>query len=178
MARIPARLTRIIAASVWLIVFSLYRLPALAAPPLDELIVKANPGKLASLRPLEIVQGSTLKSNIPKLDAYTIKLPKGTDLQAAIEKMKADPSVAYVGRNHVLRIAEVFPNDPYFSEGYDLLGLGILLTRPQWGLYNDGVNGGYGGTLRADIHAPEAWEITTGSPSIVIAVLDTGLDYY
>jgi subtilisin family serine protease len=53
----------------------------------------------------------------------------------------------------------VFPNDEYFSE--------------QWYLYNTGQTGG---TPRADIHAPEAWEITTGDPNIIIGLPDTGVD--
>ena len=53
----------------------------------------------------------------------------------------------------------VFPNDEYFPM--------------QWHLYNTGQSGG---TPVADIRAPEAWEITTGDPNIVIAVLDTGVD--
>ncbi len=42
----------------------------------------------------------------------------------------------------------------------------------QWHLHNTGQSGG---TPGADINAPEAWEITTGDPNIVIAVLDTGV---
>ncbi len=53
----------------------------------------------------------------------------------------------------------VFPNDPYFPL--------------QWHLHNTGQSGG---TLGADIRAPEAWEITTGDPNIVVAVLDCGVD--
>ena len=51
----------------------------------------------------------------------------------------------------------VFPNDEYFSN--------------QWHLYNTGQSGGIPG---ADIHAPEAWKITTGDPNIVVAVFDSG----
>lgn len=53
----------------------------------------------------------------------------------------------------------VFPNDEYFPM--------------QWHLYNTGQSGG---TPGADIRAPEAWEITTGDPNIVVAVLDSGVD--
>jgi subtilisin family serine protease len=53
----------------------------------------------------------------------------------------------------------VFPNDEYFPM--------------QWHLYNTGQSGG---TPGADIRAPEAWEITTGDPNIVVAVLDCGVD--
>ena len=58
------------------------------------------------------------------------------------------------------RLLSVVPNDPLFSD--------------QWALDNTGQTGG---TPDADIDAPAAWSITTGSPSTVVAVLDTGIDY-
>jgi len=54
----------------------------------------------------------------------------------------------------------VIPNDPYFDK--------------QWHLDN---NGQTGGTPDCDIDAPEAWEIETGDPNIVIAIIDSGVDY-
>ena len=42
----------------------------------------------------------------------------------------------------------------------------------QWGMHNIG---DFGGTADADIDAPEAWDITTGSPSTLIAIIDTGI---
>jgi len=53
----------------------------------------------------------------------------------------------------------VIPNDEYWPM--------------QWHLHNTGQ---LGGTPDADINAPEAWEITTGDPNIVIAIVDTGVD--
>jgi subtilisin family serine protease len=56
--------------------------------------------------------------------------------------------------------APVTPNDPSFNV--------------QWNFHNTGQSSG---TADADIDAPEAWGITTGNPSTVVALLDTGLDY-
>jgi len=53
----------------------------------------------------------------------------------------------------------IFPDDEFFPM--------------QWHLYNTGQSGG---TPGADIRAPEAWEITTGDPNIIIAVVDCGVD--
>jgi len=53
----------------------------------------------------------------------------------------------------------VIPNDEYFPM--------------LWHLHNTGQSGG---TPGADIRAPEAWQITTGDPNIVVAVIDCGVD--
>jgi subtilisin family serine protease/subtilisin-like proprotein convertase family protein len=54
----------------------------------------------------------------------------------------------------------VVPNDPQFSS--------------QYALQNTGQNGG---TPGVDINATGAWDVTTGTPSMTVAVLDTGVDY-
>jgi len=69
-------------------------------------------------------------------------------------------SVSYVEANTVIFANGVIPNDPKFGELY--------------GLRNDGSTGG---SLGADINATNAWSITTGSRDVVVAVIDTGIDY-
>lgn len=60
-------------------------------------------------------------------------------------------------RRHIL---DTTPNDTLFTD--------------LWGLHNTGQNGG---TADVDIDAPAAWDITTGSSSVIVAVIDTGIDY-
>ena len=52
------------------------------------------------------------------------------------------------------------PNDPMFTD--------------QWALANSGQNGG---KANADIAASKAWQKSRGSSEVVVAVLDTGVDY-
>jgi len=94
----------------------------------------------------------------PSRRVHLVALREGLDEAAALKQLQADPDVLDVSPNY-LRKASVLPNDPSF---------GTL-----WGLHNTGQSGG---TADADIDAPEAWDLTTGSSSVVVAVLDTGLD--
>ena len=66
--------------------------------------------------------------------------------------------IEYVEPNYLVQI-DVVPSDPSYSQ--------------LWGLNNVGQTGG---TFDADIDAAEAWDIETGSSSIVVADIDTGID--
>lgn len=77
-----------------------------------------------------------------------------------VNTLAQEKNVKYVEANTLLYADAVVPNDPRFGELY--------------GLHNDGVAGG---TADADIDAPEAWTMTTGSRDVVVAVIDTGVDY-
>ena len=50
----------------------------------------------------------------------------------------------------------------------------MVIFTNQWSFHNTGQTGG---TVDADIDAPEAWAISTGSDSVVVAVIDTGVFY-
>ena len=84
-------------------------------------------------------------------DAYTT--------EELLEKMQNWSSIATVAPNYVNRLM-VDANDTYYND--------------LWALHNTGQAGG---TPDADIDAPEAWGIERGSKEVVIAVLDTGIDY-
>jgi subtilisin family serine protease len=91
-----------------------------------------------------------------------LKFVKGMSVDALAEanRLRAVPGVAWAEPNFLVEIElYAMPND--------------LLFELQQGLYNEGQNGALTG---ADIDAPGAWDITTGSGSIVIAIIDSGVD--
>ena len=92
-----------------------------------------------------------------------LRIPEGMSLSEALESLQAHPEVEYVEPNRRIRPLNR-PNDPYFDR--------------QWGMHNTGqVVNGTTGTEDADMDAPEAWEFRTGSVDVVVAVIDTGVDY-
>ena len=107
--------------------------------------------------------GADEKKSFKKIHGSLAHLTAGGDVDAAIAKLSKDPRVRYAEPNHVIT-ADSLPNDPSFGN--------------TWGLDNTGqtINGAPG-TPDADIDAPEAWNVTTGSPNVTVAVIDTGVDW-
>jgi subtilisin family serine protease len=85
--------------------------------------------------------------------AELVALPAGASVQAAVREFEAKPDVLYAEPNYIYR-ATATPNDPRFAE--------------LWGLNQPGNH---------DIDAPEAWDLTTGSNAVKVAVVDTGVAY-
>ena len=93
--------------------------------------------------------GSIVIGRMDRLRLHKVKLKEGLSEQEAIKLYSASDIVELVEK-HALRYPNTtIPNDPYFGE--------------QWGL--------------TKIQAPEAWDTTRGSPEVIIAVIDTGVDY-
>ncbi|MEW5804238.1 MAG: S8 family serine peptidase [bacterium] len=81
-----------------------------------------------------------------------------------VNELGNDPCIEAVSPNYMVSIADTIPNDPFFNQ--------------LWGLQNTGqIVNGTAGTPGADISAPLAWDINTGSSTVVVANIDTGVDY-
>jgi subtilisin family serine protease len=93
-----------------------------------------------------------------------IKIREGQTVEEAVKEYGKFPEVEYAEPNYIIKAEAVNPSDTNFSN--------------LWGLHNiaQTVNGN-AGTSDSDIDAPEAWEFTTGSSSVVVAVIDSGVDY-
>ncbi len=97
------------------------------------------------------------------LDGFDLSVLEITDaslsIAEAIVRLEASGQVEYAEPDYLLSI-DTTPNDPNF---------GFL-----YGLNNTGQTGG---TAGADINAAIAWDTTTGDSNIIVAVIDTGVQY-
>lgn len=91
----------------------------------------------------------------------------GKSVDEVVAQYRTLPEVEYAEANGTITLdhdesgrKHLHANDEMFSQ--------------QWGLFNSGENGGRFG---ADISAMRAWAVTTGSDQVVVAVLDSGVDY-
>src|SRR5262245_25374129 len=88
-----------------------------------------------------------------------LSLDSGTELDWALAAYNADPNVVYAEPDFRVRLSMI-PTDPLFEEQWDMLNTGQM-----------------GGPVGFDIRATSAWDVTTGSASVIVAVIDSGVDY-
>jgi len=124
------------------------------------LIIKFKP--TAELRATQSVMQElnlTTIQSVSELNIVTVKIPAGKTIEQVIEECKQYSQVEYAEPDYKLFALEI-PNDPDFSK--------------LWGLHNTGQTGG---KSDADIDAPEAWDMEKGKQDILVAIIDTGIDY-
>jgi len=80
--------------------------------------------------------------------------------QTLVSALSGVDGVAAIEPNFLAWKDDTIPNDPRFVD--------------QWALENTGQ---LGGVVDADIDAPLAWDINTGSGNIVVGVVDSGVNY-
>jgi serine protease len=89
--------------------------------------------------------------------AWLVEFPAAVDMataEATAAKLESAGIVRFAAPDYPVRM-KFIPNDPFFAQD-------------QWNLQDVASTGRFG------INATHAWDITTGSPSMVIAVVDTG----
>ena len=161
MACFPASLASVVAL---LLIVGLSPASALADAVPGEMIVHYEGGIDAGERADALDQvGARSAEGLPLPRTELVQVDRRADLDEAAKALEKVPGVAYAEPNGIFRL-QALPDDPEFRE--------------QWGLRNIALEiQGLPGLLDADIDAPEAWDLTTGSASIPVAVLDSGMDF-
>jgi subtilisin family serine protease len=89
-----------------------------------------------------------IEAEISKLTVVRVRIPQGK-VAETITTLLACPGIRYAEPNYKAYIADTIPSDPNWNV--------------QYGLIN--------------IRAPQGWDLSTGSSSVTIAVVDTGVDF-
>ena len=141
----------------------------------SEILVKFRPGVTASAQADAHAQaGGRQLAEIARTRVQLVSVPAG-DERGAIARYLRNPNVIIAEPNFVRRIdQQVVPGDFYFGEQWALHNTGQQFYCIPW---LEGQLCFYVGTPDADIDAPEAWAISTGSSAVTVAVIDTGIDY-
>jgi thermitase len=145
----------IIALAIAILLVSSFPTMVSAAPPdnpvsdfsSQQILVKFKPDvTLPEVAEIHRQLGGQVKETIPGIGVQVVTVPRGQEM-AKVKAYSANNRVAYAEPDF---LAEALgsPNDPGFGS--------------QWGMVK--------------IQAPQAWDVTTGSPSVNIAILDTGVD--
>ncbi len=116
-----------------------------------EVLVKFKSGTASSMvAQTNQVIGAELIETLGDLNWIRVKLPAGMTVEKAIERYKTFGEIEAVQPNFYYHLM-VTPNDPQF---------------PNTGMYG-----------LTKISAPLAWDLTTGSSTVVVADIDTGIRY-
>lgn len=126
--------------------------------------------KLKSANDLDLVHREAEKIGVQVIganrynsDIIELKTTKfGIDAIEAVNLLKATRLFEIVSPNLMHSISDCSVDDPRFNK--------------QWNLKNEGTAVQGNGTIGADINIEAAWELTTGSPNIKIAIMDSGVD--
>jgi thermitase len=116
----------------------------------DEVVVKfvARASAKTIQQSLAAASAQTLDAAaLARLGVKILKVPAGK-VREVVTQLNQSPAVEYAEPNYLVHMADTLPNDPGWNS--------------QYGPIN--------------IQAPQAWDITTGSSSVVIAVIDSGVD--
>jgi subtilase family protein/fervidolysin-like protein len=99
-------------------------------------------------------EGAAQLGRISELGVRVVAVPSARSAEVR-SRLLRDPRVRFAEPDATARPQETVPDDPYFPRGTYSIQSGA------WGWYQT--------------HTTQAWDVTTGASSTVIAILDTGL---
>lgn len=111
---------------------------------------------------------------------FTLEFDKQIRPEKMAEKMALIPAVRSVQYNRYLqpvRAEEAFPFDPVpVTKSGGLIPFDDPYNNSQWNLVNDG-SVASGAAEGADVGVKDAWRLTGGDPSVIVAVFDCGVEF-
>lgn len=151
-----------------------FALPALASPAAsqyvpDEILVKFKTAARMQERMAAIAaRGHSVVANLNQPGWMHIKLGTGQTVETSLSAYRNDPNVENVQPNYIYHATAV-PNDSQYGQLWAFKNTGQPVTT---GTFMPNA-----GTAGDDMHIEPAWDHITDCSSIVVAVIDTGINY-
>jgi subtilisin family serine protease len=113
-------------------------------------------------------RGHSVAASLNQPGWAQVKIGAGQTMQTALTAYRNDPNVQYVQPNYIYHAAAT-PNDTQYGQlwGFKNTGQAVILSN-----YSPNV-----GTAGDDMNIEPAWDRITDCSSVVVAVLDTGVNY-
>jgi Subtilase family/N-terminal of Subtilase family len=121
---------------------------AMGITALDTVLSELRASSITRLHPPASTMTATSESAVVVASTFRVRFEVKTEPQAAANQLNNVEGVEYAEPNRYRETSVTTPNDPSFPN--------------QWGL--------------TKINCPAAWDRTTGSPNVVAAIIDTGVD--
>jgi len=126
-----------------------YAKPIDAVAPTQQILIQPKPQLTEqALQTLMSVHGAKQVDSIRQINVRVLRVP-AANRDKVLEALSHNPNIEFAEPDYIVA-HDAVPNDPYFSNG------------SEWHL--------------PKIQAPQAWDVTTGRSSVVVAILDTGVD--
>jgi subtilisin family serine protease len=136
----------------------------------DEILVKFKPHVAGQFKAQVIrAYGDRHIRELTPNGYVQIKLRPGTDVSQGIRLYKADPKIESVQPNYIYHSLTV-PIDTHYGQMWGLKNSGQMIATPSYTTNNPGVAG-------RDMDMEAAWDHVKDCRSIVVAVVDTGVNY-
>jgi subtilisin family serine protease len=125
-----------------------------------ELVVRFRPGTaVGTASAVHHALGTRLQASRPRMGLQLVKLAEGQSLPQVLAQYRSRPDVLAAEPNYIMRKVglpapgdspgkRAIPNDPRYNQLYGM----------------------------TNIQAPDAWDLQTGDPSVVIAIVDSGIN--
>jgi thermitase len=115
----------------------------------DRVLVGFKPGTPGhAIAAAHAAAGAQREWRIERVGIDIMRVPKGRTVVGLIKMYEKNPNVAFAEPDYIVTATGVTPDDPHYPD--------------QWGL--------------PVVNAAAAWNVTTGSSDVTVAVLDTGID--